>query len=258
MTSTDNIATIRVLGSCVHMVDMTQVLENVEGWVKNPGGNRYIVATGMHGVMEALRHPDVKDALNSADLFVADGISLVWVSRLRGHTMKSRVCGSDLMWECLKQGEAKGYRHFFYGDTEETLEQLALSLTKEFPNLKIAGYRSPPFRTLTPAEQDYELQLINASGADMLWVGLGMPKQERWMFKNRQQLNVPVAVGVGAAFKFLSGQVSRAPSWMGDLGFEWLWRFFHEPRRVWRRVFIDMPIFAYHVAMEQIGLKHYN
>jgi N-acetylglucosaminyldiphosphoundecaprenol N-acetyl-beta-D-mannosaminyltransferase len=114
---------------------------------------------------------------------------------------------------------------------------------------------SPPFRPLTGEEDAQEIALINESGADIVWVGLGLPKQERWMYEHREALNAPVLVGVGAAFKFMSGQVNRAPSWVGDHGFEWLWRFIQEPRRVWRRVMIDGPHFLIYVALESLDSK---
>jgi N-acetylglucosaminyldiphosphoundecaprenol N-acetyl-beta-D-mannosaminyltransferase len=240
------------------MVQMSDTLKLVDHWIQERDRCRYIVATGMHGVMEARRDPDFKTIVNSADLFVPDGISLVWVARRRGFPLKRRVCGSDLMWEFFSLAEEKGYRVFFYGDTEETLQKLSLRLRERFPRLQTAGVRSPPFRPLTLEEDEQEVRLINESGADVVWVGLGLPKQERWMFQHRDALRVPVVVGVGAAFKFLSEQVPRAPVWVGDHGLEWLWRLLHEPGRVWRRVLIDGPCFACLAVLELSGLKKYS
>ena len=249
---------ISVLGVRVHMLQMPETLRTLEGWIRERAGCRYIVATGMHGIMEARRNPDFKDILNSADLFVPDGISLIWTARARGMRARKRVCGSDLMWEFFKLAELKGYRNFFYGDTEDTLERLTVRLKENFPNLQIAGVHSPPFRAATGEEDAQDVRMINESGADVVWVGLGLPKQERWMFKQRNELNVPVLVGVGAAFKFLSGDVRRAPAWVGDHGMEWLWRLVQEPRRVWRRVLFDAPRFAGHVILESSGLRKYD
>lgn len=249
---------IQVLGVKVHMVQMSDTLKLMDHWIQERERCRYIVATGMHGVMEARRDPDFKTIVNSADLFVPDGISLVWVARCRGFPLKKRVCGSDLMWDFFSLAEEKGYRVFFYGDTEETLQQLSLRLRERFPRLQIAGVRSPPFRPLTLEEDEQEVRLIKESGADVVWVGLGLPKQERWMFQHRDALRVPVVVGVGAAFKFLSGQIARAPAWVGDHGLEWLWRLLHEPGRVWRRVLIDGPRFACLAVLELSGLKKYS
>ena len=149
----------------------------------------------------------------------------------------------------------KGYKNFFYGDTEETLNLLVKKILTNFPNLKIVGFYSPPFRPLTSEEDEKIIKEINQAKPDVLWVGLGLPKQERWIFEHRDKLEVPVVVGVGAAFKFLGGKVKRPPKWIGDLGFEWLWRFFQEPRKLWRRVLLDIPTFIFLVLLELIGLK---
>ena len=249
---------IQVLGTRVHMLQIPEVLTAMEHWIEARDRCRYVVATGMHGVMEARRDPDFKTVIASADLFVPDGISLVWVARLRGFPLKKRVSGADLMWEFMNLAQHKGYASYFYGDTPETLDQLTLKLKNTFPKLEIAGTHSPPFRSLSSIEDAEEVQRINQSGADVVWVGLGLPKQERWMFEHRDKLNAPVVVGVGAAFKFLSGRVQRAPAWIGDNGLEWAWRLMQEPKRVWRRVVIDGPCFGYHIALELSGLKKYE
>lgn len=256
--TSEQVPSIRVLGMRVHLVQIPDTLNLLARWIEERSTCRYVVVTGMHGAMECRTHEDVKTICNSADLLVPDGISLVWVAKRRGHSLKKRVTGADLMLEFFKLAEDKAYRVFFYGDTKPTLEILKTKLNVEFPRLKIVGTYSPPFRVLTPEEKAQEVRLINESEADVVWVGLGFPKQERWMFENKDQLTAPVVVGVGAAFKYLSGQVSRAPNWVGDNGFEWLWRLVHEPRQVWRRVLYDMPRFAFHVALEESGLKKYN
>ena len=248
--SIDQIPSLRVLGVSVHLARMDQVLNLMDEWVEKRASCKYIVATGMHGVMEARRNPYFKSVIDSAGLFVPDGFSLVAVARLRGVKIRKRVSGPDLMWEACKHAAEVGHSVFFYGDSEETLGALSAKLKGCFPSLKIAGAHSPPFRPLTEEEDAEELAMINASGADILWVGLGLPKQEQWMYEHRDRLKVPVAVGVGAAFKFLSGRMKRAPSWIGDNGFEWLWRLALEPMRVWRRVFIDGPHFVLCIVKE--------
>lgn len=249
---------IKVLGVRVHMVEMGQALEQMEHWIRERARCRYVVVTQMHGIMEARRDQNFKTILNSADLFVPDGISLSWVGRIRGFGTQRRVCGSDLMWEFLKLSEKRGYRNYFYGDTEQTLQRLTSKLEKDFPRLKIAGAHSPLFRRQTPEEDTQDIQMINDSGADVVWIGLGLPKQERWMFEQRDRLNVPVVAGVGAAFKFVGGSVNRAPAFMGDHGLEWLWRFVHEPLTVWRRVLVDGPKYIFLVALEQLGIKKFD
>ena len=255
MVVIDQIPSFLVLGVRVHLVQMSQVLGIIERWIDQRGSCRYIVATQMHGIMEARRDLGFKEILNSADLFVPDGFSLKLAARLRGISLKKRVPGPDLCLEGCRLAAERGYRVFFYGDTEETLEALVTSLKDRFPDLEIAGVHSPPFRPLTEEEDAQEITLINDSGADIVWVGLGLPKQERWMFEHREMLNAHVLIGVGAAFKFMSGQVRRAPPWVGDRGFEWLWRFIQEPRRVWRRVMVDGPHFLICVALESLDSR---
>lgn len=253
--SLDQIPSILILGVRIHLVHMDQVLDIIDDWIERREKCHYVVATQMHGIMEARRDSEFKTILNSADLFVPDGFSLAWAARLRRLKLRHRVPGPDLFLEGCKLAAERGYRVFFYGDTEETLRSLTSKFKDILPGLKIAGAHSPPFRQLTEEEDDQETMTINESGADIVWVGLGLPKQERWMFEHRDKLNAPVLVGVGAAFKFASGQVKRAPPWIGNLGFEWLWRFIQEPRRVWRRVLIDGPHFLFRVALESLDSK---
>ncbi|MCX6722546.1 MAG: WecB/TagA/CpsF family glycosyltransferase, partial [Candidatus Staskawiczbacteria bacterium] len=216
----------------------------IENNLINLSGNKIkIVVTGMHGLVQSNKNPEFKNMLNSADLFVPDGISLVILGKLHGFDIKKRVSGADLMSAFFMEAEKKGHSNFFYGDTDDTLKDLKTKLLQKFPNLNIAGMYSPPFRKLTKQEDKEMIKMINNTKPDVLWVGLGLPKQENWIFENKEKLDVSVLVGVGAAFKFLSGRVKRAPEWLGNLGFEWLWRLVFETKTVWRRIFLDGPFF---------------
>ena len=255
----DSIPSIHVLGVRVHMVQIPDVVHLIALWIEEGRARcHHIVNTGMHGIMEARRAPSFKAVLNSADLFFPDGISVVWVARRRGFNLKKEGTGPELMREFCRLADEKGYRNFFFGDTEETLQLLTANLTREFPALQVAGVYAPPFRPLAPDEDDAVVRMINETAPDILWVGLGCPKQERWIFEHKARLNVPVAIGVGASFKFYSGQVKRAPAWLRNLGFEWLWRLMLEPRRIWRRVLVDGTRFVWHVTLELAGLKKYE
>jgi N-acetylglucosaminyldiphosphoundecaprenol N-acetyl-beta-D-mannosaminyltransferase len=250
---------IRILGVRVDMVQIPDVVDAMSRWIEYRKGTCHqVVNTGMHGIMVAHRDPDFKKILNSCDLFFPDGISVIWVARLRGYTLRKKKTGPELLREFCKMASQRGYSNYFYGDTPETLRLMAENFKREFPELKIAGSYSPPFRSITAEEDDEIVRSINSSGADVLWVGLGCPKQERWIFDHKDRLNVPVAAGVGAYFKFHSGQVKRAPAWIGNLGLEWLWRLATEPRRIWRRVLVDGPQFLSHAMLELSGLKKYK
>ena len=253
------VPSIHTLGIRVHMVQIPEVVELMADWIENDRQRcHHIVNTGMHGIMEARRDPSFKAILNSADLFFPDGIAVIWVARRRGFSINKQGTGPELLREFSRTASTKGYRSFFYGDTEDTLKQLTTNLLAEFPGLEIAGTFSPPFRPITPEEDEEIIGMINGSKPDVLWIGLGCPKQERWIFEHQDRLDVPVAIGVGAYFKFNSGQVKRAPASLRNLGFEWLWRLLHEPRRVWRRVLIDGPRFGCNVILELTGLKKYD
>jgi len=237
-------ASMNVLQNKIDLIETSGAIERIKYWIKNESQKlHWVVVTGMHGLVEAENHADFKRMLSFADLWVPDGISMVLLAKTKGCNLEKRVSGADLMHEFFKIAEKEGFSNYFYGDTDETLQDLNKKLLIDFPNLKIAGSCSPPFRRLTETEDGEIIERINRSKPDVLWVALGLPKQEKWIFEHREKLNVPVAIGVGAAFKFVSGKVRRAPKWIGNLGFEWLWRLFCEPKVTWKRIFIDGPIF---------------
>jgi N-acetylglucosaminyldiphosphoundecaprenol N-acetyl-beta-D-mannosaminyltransferase len=248
--------TVNVLGSRIHLIQLRDVVSQMSQWIqKNERICRQIVVTGFHGIWEAHQDANFRHVLNSADLWIPDGIAPVWIARLKGFSNAMRTPGVDLMRIFFETAVKEGYSSFFYGDTENTLASLERNLKTEYPKLQIAGVFSPPFKILTQEEDDGIIDMINKAKPDVLWVSLGLPKQEQWIFEHRYRLNVPIAVGVGAAFGFLSGQVKHAPDWLGNLGFEWLWRLVHEPRKLWRRDFIDGPRFVWHVLWEFAKLK---
>jgi len=250
-----NFSSIQVLGNKIDMVQIPDVIEMMDFWItQEREKTHWIVATGMHGVMEAQKNKEFQKMLATADLWASDGISLVWMARLNGFNLKRRVAGPDLFHEFLKVSAQKGYKNYFFGDTDETLAKLKEKLNKELPGIKTESF-SPPFRKITQEEDDQMIKNINDAKPDILWIGLGLPKQEKWIFEHRQKLQVPVIIGVGAAFKFESGVISRAPSIMGNAGFEWLHRLFQEPKRVWKRVFIDAPQFVWLATLDFIKNK---
>ncbi len=186
-----------------------------------------------------------------------DGMPLVWLSRLHGRRHVSRVYGPDLLIAVCQESIRAGYRHFFYGGAEGVPEALAAALLRRFPGLVVAGTYSPPFRPLTPEEDEQIVAMIDRARPDIVWVGLGAPKQEYWMAEHVGRLEAPVMVGVGAAFDFHSGRKKQAPRWMQRSGLEWLFRLLTEPRRLWRRYLINNPLFLWLVALQLLGLRRY-
>jgi N-acetylglucosaminyldiphosphoundecaprenol N-acetyl-beta-D-mannosaminyltransferase len=243
-----------VLGVSVSAVQISGAIAIIAGAIDQRAACRYIAVTGMHGVMEAQRDPAFREVLNAADLNVPDGTPLVWLGRLRGHLLRRRVYGPELMLTFLQQTGAK-YRHFFYGGAEGVPERLAERLRERVMGLQVAGTYSPPFRELTAEEVVGIVQRIRAAAPDIVWVGLSTPKQERWMHCFRDRLGVPVLIGVGAAFDIHAGIVPQAPAWMRENGLEWFYRLLSEPKRLWRRYLILGPQFVALVLLELLGLR---
>lgn len=197
----------------------------------------YVTAAAVNLVMSAHEQPETLAAVLAATLAVPDGMPLVWALRALGHRRATRVYGPDLMAGYCARAARAGTPIYLYGGRhdDDARELLARRLRERFRGLQIAGSSSPPFRELTPAEDAYEIERINASGAAIVWVGTGQPKQERWMHEMRARLEPPLLVGVGAAFDFHAGLVRQAPPWMQRSGLEWSYRLYREPRRLWRR-----------------------
>jgi N-acetylglucosaminyldiphosphoundecaprenol N-acetyl-beta-D-mannosaminyltransferase len=190
---------------------------------------------------------------------VADGYPLAWLGRRKGFAqMQRRVYGPELMEAFCEQTAGKGYRHFFYGGTPGVAEELAVRFAARYAGLEVAGTYCPPFRALTAEEDGEAVAAIEGARADIVWVGLSTPKQERWMFEHRERLSAPVLIGVGAAFDFHTGRVARAPEWMRENGLEWLFRLIQEPRRLWRRYLVYGSEFAVLVMLESLGWRKYR
>src|SRR3954451_13370387 len=216
-------------------------------------GERAIVtAAAVHLVMVAAEDPETREAICRDDvLAVPDGQPLAWALRALGHGAASRVYGPGLMAKYCARSAAGGGKMYLYGGRNQgALVQLTLSLRRMYPGLKIVGGYSPPFRDLAPDEEDWVVADINRSGADVVWVGTGQPKQEKWMAAMRDRLDAPILAGVGAAFDFHAGLIPQAPDWMQALGLEWTFRLAQEPRRLWRRYVRYNPLFMREFARQ--------
>jgi N-acetylglucosaminyldiphosphoundecaprenol N-acetyl-beta-D-mannosaminyltransferase len=255
VTSLD-MQTVRVLGSKVHLVSVGRTVDQMERWVNTQDGRcRRVTVSGFHGLLEADKNHRMHAILNGADLWVPDGIAPVLVARLCGHRHVQRATGMDIMLEFFRRANLKGYSSYFYGDTDATLTALSERVRRDYPGHKIVGAFAPPFRSLTPDEDTEIIDRINAARPDILWVALGMPKQDLWIYERIDRLKVPVAIGVGAAFAFVAGTVPRCPKWIGRMGFEWAYRFTKEPRKLWRRDLIDGSDFLFRLGLDAAGLR---
>jgi len=209
------------------------------------GERGYVTAAAVNLVMCAQEEPETLAATLAATLAVPDGQPLVWALRALGHARATRVYGPDLMARFCARAARSGTPIYLYGGRSPQARALLEDrLRARFPGLQIAGGSSPPFRVLTPEEDEREIEMINASGAAVVWVGTGQPRQEQWMHRMRPRLSPPLLVGVGAAFDFHAGLVPQAPAWMQRNGLEWTYRLSREPRRLWRRYARYNPMFV--------------
>jgi N-acetylglucosaminyldiphosphoundecaprenol N-acetyl-beta-D-mannosaminyltransferase len=243
-----------VLGVKVDAVDMAGATAAIERAVRHRSRG-YVCVTGMHGIMEAQKDARLRDVLNDSVLNVPDGMPTVWVGRLQGHRTIRRVFGPDLMLEFCELSARRGYTHFLYGGNEGVAQELAESLTRRFPGLRVVGTYTPPFRPLTPGEMDDLQRQVAALRPDVFWVGLSTPKQERFMTDMAGSLDVGVSIGVGAAFDYHTGRIADAPSWMKQNGLQWLHRLWQEPRRLWKRYVFNIPPFVFLLMLQLLGIR---
>jgi N-acetylglucosaminyldiphosphoundecaprenol N-acetyl-beta-D-mannosaminyltransferase len=234
---------VDILGVRVNVGTLGDAVASIERWVCHRA-QRYVCITGAHGVMESRHDEQLRDILNNAGMVTADGMPLVWFARFIDGAPAERVYGPDLMKALTAISPARGYRHFYYGGPPGLVEKLRATLEARYPGLAVAGTFSPPFRELTPEEDEAVVATVNAARPDILWVGLSTPKQEFWMARHLGRIEAPVMIGVGAAFDFLAGTKPQAPRWMQRHGLEWVFRLLTEPRRLWRRYAYIVPGFA--------------
>lgn len=240
-----------VLGVHISALNLEQAESIIAQWVSQRA-KHYACITTVHGIMECQRDLQLMEVYNASGIATADGMPLVWILRSRGHTNMTRVYGPDLMMKICRGSVKRGDRHFLYGGAPKVAESLAHSLADSIDGIQIVGTHSPPFHELSEAEDREIVSEINAAQPDIVWVGLGTPKQERWMADHLERLNASVLIGVGAAFDFLSGTKPQAPRWMRNNGLEWMFRLASEPRRLWKRYLIYNPWFLYKLGVEAV------
>jgi N-acetylglucosaminyldiphosphoundecaprenol N-acetyl-beta-D-mannosaminyltransferase len=232
-----------ILGIPIAMTDYDGAMDVMDAMVENRERG-YVIAAAVHVVMVGQDDPEVRDALLGSTLTLPDGMPVVWAANWLGANLPDRVYGPELMRRYNHRCAGHGHRVWLYGGRDQgSLVQLALTMRRKHPGIRVVGGYSPPFRALTPEEEDAIVEQINQAQPDVLWVGIGVPKQEKWMARMRDRLDVPVMCGVGAAFDFHSGRVSQAPDWMQERGLEWTYRIAQEPRRLLPRYLYYNPRF---------------
>ncbi len=254
MVKIKKVKSFDVLGVDISAINMTQAIGVVEDLIKNKEKG-YVIVSPVSTIMECFYNPQLKEIVNKADLVTPDGMPSVWIGKNRGFKDMGRVYGPDLMLAVCELSSQKGYKHYFYGATDDVLEKLTANIKKRFPNLAICGKFSPPFRALTKEEDAKICQDIEKACPDCLWVGLGSPKQDFWINEHRGKLNAPVMFAVGAAFDFIAGTKPQAPRWMQRSGLEWLFRLGSEPQRLWKRYLVGNSLFVFHYFRESLMRK---
>ncbi|MBV9671261.1 MAG: WecB/TagA/CpsF family glycosyltransferase, partial [Verrucomicrobia bacterium] len=244
MEATEAVSRANVLGVGVSAINLAQGADLVIRAVKQRRKG-YVAVTGVHGVSEAQSDPELREILNRAYLNTPDGMPMSWVGRAQGFKQMDRVYGPDLMLEVCRRSADGSIRHFLYGGREGVAESLKIALERRFPGLHICGTYTPPFRSLTTGEKQLLIERLGRLRADICWVGLSTPKQEKFMAATMATLPVTLMIGVGAAFDLISGTVRQAPYWMQRSGLEWLFRLAMEPSRLWKRYLINNPLFIF-------------
>jgi len=243
---------MKILGVPVQPTSYQAAIAQIMAWAEK-NESRYVCAANVHMVMEAHDSPSFMDVVNHADLVTPDGMPLVWAMRRLGFPKQERVYGPDLAIQLIEAAAQNSVPIGFYGSTPNVLESLVNKFRKEYHSINIAYSFSPPFRPISSEEDAQIIHEIHASGARVLLVGLGCPKQEEWMAQHKDKIKA-VMIGVGAAFDFHAGMKSQAPAWMQKRGLEWLYRLIHEPRRLWKRYLYHNPRFIV-LVLSQIFLK---
>lgn len=241
-----------ILGTAIHPTTYHDATALILGWAAR-AESRTVCLANVHMVMEAYDDPAYQALVNGADLVAPDGMPLVWILRRLGHDLKDRIYGPTLMLRVLEAAAGQGVPVGFYGASPDVLDALIANMRQKFPGLCVAYSCSPPFREQTLDEDNAVVRDINSSGTRILFVGLGCPKQERWMHEHRGRVRA-VMLGVGAAFDFHAGTTPQAPSWMQSRGLEWLFRLCVEPRRLWKRYLLHNPRFVILSILELLGL----
>lgn len=247
------VAQFRLLGVPVAATNMQAAIREVISWIERGDRGRTVTFSNVHMLVEGTKSPGYFEVLQKSDMNCPDGKPLVWYGRSKvGKNNVQQVCGPEFLPAFCEATVELNLRHFFYGGAEGVAAKATAMLQQKFPGIQIAGVYSPPFRPLTADEKEEVIRTINGSKPDVLWVCLGCPKQEAWIDEFKGRLDVPVLLAVGLAIDILAGTRERAPSILRNLGLEWLYRLYQEPRRLWRRYLIYNGIFVYRLLAEKL------
>ncbi|WP_327633752.1 WecB/TagA/CpsF family glycosyltransferase [Kribbella sp. NBC_00482] len=233
---------VDVLGIHVSVTNLDHTVGAFASWIER-AERQLVCVTDMNALLHARADARLTEVYNTSGLTVPDGMPLVWAGHRAGFEEMDRVAGPDLIERVLAEAADRGWTQYFYGGAEGVADELRERFQERHPALKVVGVECPPYRALTDAEDAETVARMNEARPDIVWVGLGAPKQERWMADHRDRLNATILIGVGAAFDFHTGRLDRAPYWMQRAGLEWSYRLYKEPRRLWKRYVLGIPRF---------------
>jgi len=245
---------VQIGGVSFPVINYSDAIQTFQEWID---GNtvHQVCIVNVHVLVTAMRDSNIHQIMQQAAMVTMDGQPLRWYANaVHRAGMRDRVCGPELMIRCFKQGVERDWRHYLLGGQPEVLKALEMQLQECCPGVSIVGSYSPPFREMTEDEEAQIIAHINASGTDFLWVGLGAPRQEQWIYRNLHHLTVPVCIGVGAAFDFHAGAIRRAPTWMQQMGLEWLYRVWADPR-LFSRYLDTNPSFLWMLMRDWVRVR---
>ncbi|MES2932664.1 MAG: WecB/TagA/CpsF family glycosyltransferase [Pseudomonadota bacterium] len=245
-----------VLGARISALSWDEAIGQILSWGA-AHESRYVSLCNVHSVVTSTRDPDFQMVINNADISAPDGAPVAWALRHLGYATQERINGPDLMWRYLGKAEEMGQVVFFYGSTTATLNKLAKAVAAKFPKLQIGGTHAPSFQTVSREQDEAEVAIINRSGAHVVFIGLGCPKQEKWMAAHCGRISA-VMVGVGAAFDYHAGTLRRAPIWWQRHGLEWLYRLYSEPRRLFKRYLVTNTLFIFGIAKQLLVRRAFH
>jgi len=248
----------RILSSEINSTTYEDTYQSIINFLSNSNNSGYITVNNVHTIVEGTLDQCYGNIINKGFMALPDGRPLSIIARLRGDKKMKRVFGPTLLEKILRWGQEDELRHYFLGSTNETLKKLAKVIKVLYPKAIVCGYFSPPFSKLTKEENNSIIDQIKESDVDIIWVGLGAPKQEKWIYDHYSTLNHGIMIGIGAGFDYLAGNISHAPEWMKNNSFEWLYRLIQEPKRLWKRYLVTIPIFIFFNILDLLKIKKFN
>jgi N-acetylglucosaminyldiphosphoundecaprenol N-acetyl-beta-D-mannosaminyltransferase len=245
-------SSLKILGNKIDCFrTYRELYENILDEIRiSKSGKGYITVNNVHTIIEGFRDPSYREIINNSFLSIPDGKPLQIVGRLKGNKEISRLFGPTVMEKFIDWGRKDEIKHFFLGSSDETLDKLKIAIEEKYPGTKISGMIAPPFKPIGEWDNNKFTQIINDTSPDFIWVGLGAPKQERWMYENYRSIHHGIMFGVGAGFNYLAGNTKHAPEWMKNFALEWLYRLIQEPGRLWKRYLTTIPPFIFFALRE--------